>query len=315
MTEKHLQDGMTNAFWIQAYSANVRFPPSLFELWTFQATMRVGRREDDGKARRQGQDMFCIVSSGVYGIARLCLLLSREACSHGCVHRFLRCSSTESRRPLGLAESLRFELAMYDISVHVFAPCTMYTPGYEVEMQTKPEITKKIEETDEGLSPEQAARAMLAGAHIVRISRVCADISRAGIQKGHAHFAGDLITNLFRVSTRGSAPNHNIFVDTVLQMIAWVGPRSFCRSSREVNANNLIARRTNMAVDYRGPNTKIQGRPFARNAEQRARRIDGKRDYRSFYYPLSSWVAHFALMFVTKICTRIAKSRTGICTT
>ena len=41
----------------------------------------------------------------------------------------------------------------------------MYTPGYEAEMQTKPAITKKIEETDEGLSPEQAARAMLAGAH------------------------------------------------------------------------------------------------------------------------------------------------------
>jgi 3-dehydrosphinganine reductase len=78
-----------------------------------------------------------------------------------------RCSSTESHRPPGLAESLRFELAMYDIDVHVFAPCTMYTPGYEAEMQTKPAITKKIEETDEGLSPEQAARAMLAGAHTV----------------------------------------------------------------------------------------------------------------------------------------------------
>jgi len=113
---------------------------------------------------------------------------------------------------------------MYDIGVQVFAPCTMYTPGYEVEMQTKPEITRKIEESDGGLSPEQAARAMLAGAHTVRRSRVCADPTCAGIQEGHAHFAGDLITNLFRVSTRGSAPNHNIFVDTVLQMVAWVGP-------------------------------------------------------------------------------------------
>lgn len=77
----------------------------------------------------------------------------------------LRCSSTESRLPLGLAESLRFELALYDIDVHVFAPCTMYTPGYDTEMLTKPAITKKIEETDKGLSPEQAARAMLAGSH------------------------------------------------------------------------------------------------------------------------------------------------------
>jgi len=41
----------------------------------------------------------------------------------------------------------------------------MYTPGYDTEMLTKPAITKKIEETDKGLSPEQAARAMLAGSH------------------------------------------------------------------------------------------------------------------------------------------------------
>ena len=165
MTGKDLQDGMTNAFWIQAYPANVRSPPSLFDVWTSEAMMRVGRCEDDGKARRQGQDMFCIVHPGVYGLARLFFLLSRETCTHGCVHMALRCSSTESLRHLGLAESLRFELALYDIDVHVFAPCTMYTPGYEVEMQTKPAITKKIEETDKGLSPEQAARAMLAGAH------------------------------------------------------------------------------------------------------------------------------------------------------
>lgn len=121
--------------------------------------------------------MFRIVDSGVYGIARLCILLSRKACSHGCVHMSLRCSSTEGRRPPGLAESLRFELAMYDIGVHVFAPCTMYTPGYEAEMQTKPAITKKIEETDEGLSPEQAARALLAGSHTIRRSRICADLT------------------------------------------------------------------------------------------------------------------------------------------
>jgi 3-dehydrosphinganine reductase len=74
-------------------------------------------------------------------------------------------SSTESRRPSGLVESLRFELALYDIDVQVFAPCTMYSPGYENEQRSKPTITKKIEESDEGLSPEQAARAMLAGVH------------------------------------------------------------------------------------------------------------------------------------------------------
>jgi len=53
---------------------------------------RVGRCKDDGKAGCQGQDMFRIFDSGVYGIARLCFLLSREACSHGCVQMSLRCS-------------------------------------------------------------------------------------------------------------------------------------------------------------------------------------------------------------------------------
>jgi hypothetical protein len=48
--------------------------------------MRVGRCKDDGKARCQGQNMFRIVNSGVYGITRLCFLLSREACFDGCVH-------------------------------------------------------------------------------------------------------------------------------------------------------------------------------------------------------------------------------------
>jgi 3-dehydrosphinganine reductase len=39
----------------------------------------------------------------------------------------------------------------------------MYTPGYEVENQTKPKVTKRIEETDPGLTAEQAALALLKG--------------------------------------------------------------------------------------------------------------------------------------------------------
>jgi len=169
MGERDLQDGMTNSFWVQAYPANA-------------GAKMMAKQGVKGK--------ICFVSStlGYMG------LLGYASYSPG------------KHALMGLVESLRFELALYDIDVQVFAPCTMYSPGYENEQRSKPTITKKIEESDEGLSPEQAARAML-----------------AGIQKGHAHFAGDLIKNLFRVSTRGSAPNHNIFVDTLLQMIAWPG--------------------------------------------------------------------------------------------
>ena len=39
----------------------------------------------------------------------------------------------------------------------------MFSPGYEEEMKHKPEITKKIEESDDGLTPEQAALAVLKG--------------------------------------------------------------------------------------------------------------------------------------------------------
>lgn len=40
----------------------------------------------------------------------------------------------------------------------------MFTPGYEVENKTKPKITKRIEETDDGLTAEQAALGLLKGA-------------------------------------------------------------------------------------------------------------------------------------------------------
>jgi len=167
----------------------------------------------------------------------------------------------------------------------------MYTPGYENENKTKPSITKIIEEADPGLTPEQAAAAMLKGKrrpllytpspaeqtkaevppafatlcsrselchpqHSVRVLELTnvpyshmrhhatgpsrdthpnlhanlyqihtnpsISSTSIGVQKNRAHFTADLITELFRVSTRGSAPNNNIFVDALLNFIAWV---------------------------------------------------------------------------------------------
>lgn len=63
----------------------------------------------------------------------------------------------------GLADTLHSELLLYGIDVHIFFPPTMFTPGYEVENQTKPKITKRIEETDDGLTAEQAALGLLKG--------------------------------------------------------------------------------------------------------------------------------------------------------
>jgi hypothetical protein len=52
------------------------------------------------------------------------------------------------------------------------------------------------------------------------------------VQKNQAHFTADIITDIFRVSTRGSAPNNNIFIDALLNFIAWVRnqPALFYRS-------------------------------------------------------------------------------------
>jgi 3-dehydrosphinganine reductase len=52
---------------------------------------------------------------------------------------------------------------LYGVEVHIFFPCKMFSPGYDAENETKPQIVKKIEDTDEGLTTEQAALALLKG--------------------------------------------------------------------------------------------------------------------------------------------------------
>jgi hypothetical protein len=63
----------------------------------------------------------------------------------------------------GLAETLRSELLLYSISVHIYFPGTIYTPGYITENKTKPSITLKIEEDDKGMEPGPAAVALFNG--------------------------------------------------------------------------------------------------------------------------------------------------------
>ena len=58
---------------------------------------------------------------------------------------------------------MKCEFLLYDIDVHIFFACTLLTPGYEEEMKTKPEVLKKIEESDQALTADQAAVVMLNG--------------------------------------------------------------------------------------------------------------------------------------------------------
>lgn len=71
----------------------------------------------------------------------------------------------------GLADTLRNELLMYGIDVHAFFPGNFYSPGFEEEQKCKPEITKKIEEADEGTTPEKCAESLIRGEHEAEAGR------------------------------------------------------------------------------------------------------------------------------------------------
>ncbi|KIM25150.1 hypothetical protein M408DRAFT_331273 [Serendipita vermifera MAFF 305830] len=169
LEEEDLKAGMTNAYWIQAFPA-------------LAATKMMAKQGVQGRI---------VFVGSLLGYMSFVGWASYAPAKHALV---------------GLAETLRSELALYHIDVQLFQPPTMFSPGFDNENKTKPVITKKIEETDDGVTPEEAAAAML-----------------KGVQKNHAHFGANLITDLFRVSTRGTAPNHNIFMDALLYLIAWPG--------------------------------------------------------------------------------------------
>jgi len=169
MSEDDLTDGMSDGYWVQAWSA-----------WA--ATKMMTRQSRKGKI---------VFVSSTLGYMTLIGYASYSPAKHA-----LR----------GLADSLRSELLLYDIDVHIFFPNTMLTESYERENLTKPKITLEIEETDTPVSAEHAAKSML-----------------KGVKRGQAHIAGDLLTNLFRVSARSASPTNNVIVDTFLSFIAWIG--------------------------------------------------------------------------------------------
>ena len=125
---------------------------------------------------------------------------------------------------LGLAEGLRSELILYGINVHCFFPCTIYTPGYIEENKTKPKITLKIEEADAGLTPEQVAAGIFKGIALSTVAVQCLSTFAfaLAVQYGQHQSAADLITNIFRASTRGASPSNNVLVDLVLNVVGLV---------------------------------------------------------------------------------------------
>jgi 3-dehydrosphinganine reductase len=98
----------------------------------------------------------------------------------------------------GLAECLRLELEPKGIKVHLMFPATIYTPGFEEEQKIKPEITKTIEGTDEGQTPE-----------------VVANILLKGIDRDEFFITSEFIGELFRCTSTGAAPGNNFILDAI----------------------------------------------------------------------------------------------------
>ncbi|KAI0343504.1 oxidoreductase [Trametopsis cervina] len=103
----------------------------------------------------------------------------------------------------GLAEALQSEFLMYGIGVHITFPGTIFSPGLEEENKVKPQITLKLEESDEGMQPDAIAEHLL-----------------HGVAKGKFHITYDFIGNVFRASSRGSSPGNHGLLDQIYSAIA-----------------------------------------------------------------------------------------------
>ena len=121
----------------------------------------VGCSQEHGQRSRPRKDSVCFLIIRIHVYYWIFLVLPRETC-------FERCSPFLTKWMLltlrsGLAETLRSELLLYSISVHIFFPGAIYSPGYTEENRVKPKITLKIEESDEGMMPEYSAQTLLRG--------------------------------------------------------------------------------------------------------------------------------------------------------
>jgi 3-dehydrosphinganine reductase len=169
-TEESMRNGMDNTYWLAAWSA-------------MAASKRMIR------TRTKGKITFVSSVLGYFG------MIGYSTYSPG------------KHAIRGLAETLRQELLLYSIDVHLYMPVTMFTPGYEEENKTKPDLVLKIEETDGGLSPEKAAEGLY-----------------QGVRKGDFHITDTFIADLFRTSTRGASPfGSNILKDLLYGLIGLIG--------------------------------------------------------------------------------------------
>ena len=104
----------------------------------------------------------------------------------------------------GLAECLRGELRPMGIDVHVYFVGTIDTPGYALENQKKPLITKQLEGA-EASDPSPRARA-----HTLL----------EGLRQGEFAIYSDLLTRAIRETNGLGKPSHNIFLSILFGLLS-----------------------------------------------------------------------------------------------
>jgi hypothetical protein len=57
-------------------------------------------------------------------------------------------------------------MILHNISIHLFMPAGIDTPGFVEEEKEKPAVTRKIEESDDQISAEKCAEYLIAGGSI-----------------------------------------------------------------------------------------------------------------------------------------------------
>ncbi|KAI1310969.1 hypothetical protein F5Y03DRAFT_344602 [Xylaria venustula] len=107
----------------------------------------------------------------------------------------------------GLADTLAQELEIYPqkVKVHIVYPGTISSPGLERENESKPEITKILEESDPVQTPDVVAAAAI-----------------AGLEKGHHSITVAFLGNVLRWGSLGGSPRNNWVVDTIMSWIVAV---------------------------------------------------------------------------------------------
>ncbi|KAL7275416.1 3-dehydrosphinganine reductase [Rhizina undulata] len=104
-----------------------------------------------------------------------------------------------------LADGLRQECLLYNIAVHCCFPATIISPGFEEEQKVKPEITKILEGSDDGQTPDQVAKA-------------CMD----RLEKGQFLVVTSALGYLMRAAAWGGSPRGNWLFDSLSSSVVGI---------------------------------------------------------------------------------------------